>query len=391
MPYKTIEQLNLKNKRVLIRVDLNLPMENGSILDETRLLAVLPTIQYGHTQGAALILLSHLGRPVEGEFDSKFSLENIARRLSEVLKLPVRFEKNWLEGFDIKPGEIVFCENVRFNRGEKENSVELSKKMAKLCDVFIMDAFATAHRAEASTEGVAHYAKETAAGLLLNKELQALEKIFRNPKHPALAIVGGAKVSSKIFVLESLLEKVDTLIVGGGIANTFIAAEGYSVGASLFEPDYVQTARNLIEKARNLGKKIIIPVDVVVAKDLSNKNAAAKIEIKQVNNIAADDKIGDIGPETAKICSKTIESAATVIWNGPLGIFEFDSLAEGTKSIANAIENSKAFSVAGGGETIAAIEKFKVKDKISYISTGGGAFLEYLEGKILPAVKALQA
>lgn len=386
-PIIKMTDLNLNDKRVLIRQDLNVPMEEGKITDDTRIRASLPTLQAAIKANARIIVLSHLGQPEEGVFDEKYSLIKVKERLSELLGKPVRLEKNWLDGVAVAPGEVVLCENVRFNKGEKKDDEVLAKKMAALCDVFVMDAFATAHRAQASTHNVAKYAPVACAGPLLVAELDALGRALENPKHPLLAIVGGAKVSTKTQLLKNLLTKVDQLIVGGGIANTFIAAAGFSVGKSLFEADFVPEAKKLLAAAKEKGAEIPIPVDVIVAKEFS-KDAAATL--KKVDAIAPDEMILDVGPETSKKISAIIAQANTIVWNGPIGVFEFDQFSAGTKALAEAIANSKAFSIAGGGDTLAAIEKFKIAEKLSYISTGGGAFLEFLQGDKLPAVAILE-
>ncbi|MFA6408920.1 MAG: phosphoglycerate kinase [Gammaproteobacteria bacterium] len=384
---KKMVDIDLKGKRVLIRQDLNVPMKDGKITEDTRIRASVPALQQALAAGAAVIVLSHLGKPTEGLVEAKFSLEPIAKRMSELLGKPVRFETNWLDGVSINPGEVVLCENVRFNKGEKKNNDELAQKMANLADVFVMDAFATAHRAEASTHGVSKYAKIACAGPLLVAELEALGKALEKPEHPLLAIVGGSKVSTKVQVLETLLNKVDQLIVGGGIANTFIAAAGYNVGKSLCEADFIPKAKELLALAKQRGAEIPIPTDVVVAKEMSETAVAT---VKKVNEIAADEMILDIGPETSKKLAEIIAKAKTIVWNGPVGVFEMDQFAAGTKAITEAIAKSGAFSIAGGGDTLAAIDKFKVADKISYISTGGGAFLEFLQGDKLPAVAILE-
>jgi len=382
-----LTEVELEKKRVLIREDLNVPIENGKITSDLRILAALPTIEYCLQKDAAVIIMSHLGRPTEGKFEEEYSLAPVAEHLSHFLAHKVRLEHNWLNGITIAPGEIVVLENVRFNVGEKKNDTNLAKKMAALCDVFVMDAFATSHRAEASTVGVAEFAPVACAGPLLLKELDALEKALKNPKHPLVAIVGGSKVSSKLMVLESLLTKVDQLIVGGGIANTFIKAAGYNVGKSLYEAELVPEAQRLIQLAQQRGAAIPIPTDVVVAKSFSKDAPAIQ---KKVSDIAEDDMILDIGPETAQHFAQLIAQAGSILWNGPVGVFEWDAFGEGTKTLALAIANSQAFSIAGGGDTLAAIEKYNIADKISYISTGGGAFLEFLEGKTLPAIVALE-
>ncbi len=384
----SLAQLDLNQKRVLIRVDLNVPLQNGKITNDARLKAIIPTLKFALNVHACVILMSHLGRPEEGVYTEALSLKPIAERLSILMNQPVRFVKDWLEGVEVKPGEIVLCENVRFNIGEKANDLSLSKKMAALCDIFVMDAFATAHRAEASTVGIAQYAPVAAAGLLLSAELTALEKALRDPKHPVIAVVGGAKVSDKCLLLGSLLDKVDTLIVGGGLANTFIAAQGYSVGGSLLEPTFIAEAIALLARAKNKGVQLIVPIDAVVAKTISE---TAETRISDLTDIATDEKILDVGPKTSQLIDAIIQRAGTIVWNGPLGVFELSSFENGTKRVVDAIANVSAFSLAGGGETLAAIEKYGVSEKISYISTGGGAFLEYLEGKTLPAVTMLEA
>lgn len=379
--------VDLSNKRVLIREDLNVPVTDGVITSDARIRAALPTVRYALDQHANVIILSHLGRPEAGHPDEAFSLAPVATRLSELLGQPVPLRKDWLDGVDCSPGHAVLCENVRFNPGEKEDSEELSRKMAALCDVFVMDAFATAHRAEASTHGVARFAKVACAGPLLVGELEALERALEKPDRPLFAIVGGSKVSTKLTVLESLLEKVDKLIVGGGIANTFLAASGVAVGRSLREDDMLDVAQRLMEKARARGAEIPLPTDVVVAKELA---ATAHADIRPVHEVRPDEMILDIGPDAADRCSALLQTAGTIIWNGPVGVFELEQFGEGTRVIAQAIARSKAFSLAGGGDTLAAIEKYGVEDGISYISTGGGAFLELVEGKTLPAVAVLE-
>ncbi|MBT3813572.1 MAG: phosphoglycerate kinase [Gammaproteobacteria bacterium] len=388
MPVKKMADLDLNGKRILIRQDLNVPVKDGEITSDIRIRASLPAIKLGLDSGAAVMLMSHLGRPTEGEFDSTASLQSVAKRLSELLSLPVRLEKDWIDGIEIEPGEVVLCENVRFNVGEKTNSPELGKKMAALCDIFVMDAFGTAHRAQASTHSVIEHAKIACAGPLLSAELEALGKSLNNPVSPVVAIVGGSKVSTKLTALESLSKKVDQLIVGGGIANTFIAAAGYSVGKSLYEADLIDDAKALIAAAKANNSDIPIPVDVVCAKEFSE---TAEATVKNVADIADDDMVLDIGPETAKQYAAMLNSAKTIVWNGPVGVFEIDQFAAGTKTLACAIADSAAFSIAGGGDTLAAIDKYAIKDKISYTSTGGGAFLEFLEGKELPAITALEA
>jgi phosphoglycerate kinase len=388
MSIQNMIDLDLSGKRVLIRQDLNVPVKNGQVTSDIRIQASIPTIQKALAAGAAVMVLSHLGRPVEGEYDSASSLKPVADRLSTLLGKPVRLEKDWLNGIDIMPGEVVLCENVRFNIGEEKNSDELGKKMAALCDVFVMDAFGTAHRAQASTHSVAKYAPVACAGPLLASELDALGKALKTPVKPLVAIVGGSKVSTKLTVLKSLSEKVDQLIVGGGIANTFIAAAGFPVGKSLYEADLIEEAQRLIAAAKKAGSDIPIPVDVVCAKEFSDTAIAT---IKKVQDVEADDLILDIGPVTAKQYAEIIKSAGTIVWNGPVGVFEIEQFSYGTQSMAKAIAESSAFSIAGGGDTLAAIDKYGINDQVSYTSTGGGAFLEFLEGKELPAVAILKS
>jgi phosphoglycerate kinase len=380
--------LNLKDKRVLIREDLNVPVHDGVVTSDARIRAALPTLRAALAQGARVIILSHLGRPKEGRFEPEFSLAPVAARLAELLGRPVPLVKNWLDGVACAPGQAVLCENVRYNPGEKADDETLSRRMAALCDVYVMDAFGTAHRAECSTHGVGRFAPVACAGPLLVAELDALERALQNPKRPLVAIVAGSKVSSKLTVLEALLEKVDMLIVGGGIANTFLAANGLQVGKSLYEPDMLDMARKLLARARERGAAIPLPTDVVVAREFA---ATAHADVRAVEAVAADEMILDIGPDTADDLSARLKTAGTILWNGPVGVFEFDQFGEGTKAIANAIASSTAYSLAGGGDTLAAIEKYGVEDSISYISTGGGAFLEFVEGKTLPAVAMLQA
>ena len=379
--------LDLNGKRVLIREDLNVPIQGGAVTSDARIRAAVPTIRGALEKHARVLVMSHLGRPEEGKFAEEFSLAPVAKRLSELLGVPVTLKRDWLDGVEVAAGEVVLLENVRFNKGEKKNSADLSKKMAALCDVFVMDAFGTAHRAEASTEGVARYAGVACAGPLLVSELTALETALEKPARPLVAIVAGSKVSTKLTVLESLLGKVDQLIVGGGIANTFLAAIGLNVGKSLYEPDMLDICRRLIEQSKKRGIDIPIPTDVVVAKEFSAK---AEADVKPANAVAADEMILDIGPDSAEQLAKLLGSAGTILWNGPVGVFEFEQFGEGTRTIANAIARSKAFSLAGGGDTLAAIEKYGIEDRISYISTGGGAFLEFVEGKTLPAVAILE-
>ena len=388
MSYLRMENLDLAAKRVLIREDLNVPVSDGRVTSDARIRAALPTIRTALEKGAAVMIMSHLGRPVEGQPDPQFSLQPVADRLGELLGREVRLQDDWLDGVDVVPGDVVLCENVRFNPGEKNNDETLARTMAGLCDIFVMDAFGTAHRAQASTEGVTRFAPVACAGPLLAGELDALEKGLRDPVRPMLAIVGGSKVSTKLTVLDSLLEKVDELIVGGGIANTFIAASGFNVGKSLYEPDLIHDAQLLIQKVHAGGGSIPIPKDVIVAKEFSDE---AEALVRNVNEVADDEMILDIGPLTAIEYSEMIAGAGTIIWNGPVGVFEFRNFAAGTRALAEAIERSSAYSIAGGGDTLAAIDQFGVTEDISYISTGGGAFLEFVEGKILPAVAALEA
>jgi phosphoglycerate kinase len=379
--------LALGGRRVLIREDLNVPVKDGQVTSDARIRASLPTIEHALKAGARVMLLSHLGRPEEGVYSEEFSLKPVAARLSELLGRQIRFEKHWLEGVDCDAGEVVLCENVRFNKGEKKNSDDLARRMAALCDVFVMDAFGTAHRAEASTYGVARFAPIACAGPLLVNELHALETALEKPARPMIAIVAGSKVSTKLTVLEALLAKVDRLIVGGGIANTFLAAAGFPVGKSLYEADQVDIARRLVDESRKRGTEIPLPTDVVVAREFSS---SAEADVKAVSDVEPEDMILDIGPDTAERFAKLLEGAGTIVWNGPVGVFEFDQFGEGTRTLAQAIARSPAFSLAGGGDTLAAIEKYGVEDGISYISTGGGAFLEFVEGKTLPAVAILE-
>ncbi len=384
-----ITDLDLSGKRVLIREDLNVPVKDGKVTSETRIRASLPTIQHAMKAGAKVMLMSHLGRPEEGVFSEENSLKPVAEILSALLGKKVPLVSDYLERApQLNNGDVVLFENVRFNKGEKKNNPELAKKYAALCDIYVMDAFGTAHRAEASTHGAGQYAPVACAGILLAQELDALGKALANPKRPLVAIVAGSKVSTKLTVLENLTQVVDQLIVGGGIANTFIAAEGYKVGKSLCETDLLDTAKKLMNGAKARGAEIPVPTDVVTAKAFS---ATADATVKKVTDVADDDLILDIGPDTAKQLAEMLKKAGTIVWNGPVGVFEFDQFGEGTKVLAHAIADSAAFSIAGGGDTLAAIEKYGIADRISYISTGGGAFLEFLEGKKLPAVEMLEA
>ncbi|AUZ55728.1 phosphoglycerate kinase [Stenotrophomonas acidaminiphila] len=381
--------LDLAGKRVLIRQDLNVPIdENGRITSEQRITASLPTLKRALAQGAAVMVTSHLGRPKEGTWSQADSLAPVAARLSELLGVDVPLVRDWVDGVEVAPGSLVLLENCRMNVGEGKDDEALSKKYAALCDVFVMDAFGTAHRAQASTHGVIRFAPVAAGGPLLMAELDALDKALANPARPLLAIVAGSKVSTKLELLSSLVGKVDQLIVGGGIANTFIAAEGHGVGKSLVENDLLETARGIDAAAKARGAEIPLPVDVVVAPAFA---ADAPATVKAVDAVGADDMILDIGPQTAAHYAALIARAGTVVWNGPVGVFEFDAFGKGTEALARAIAASDAFSIAGGGDTLAAVDKYGIADKVSYISTGGGAFLEFLEGKTLPAVAALEA
>jgi phosphoglycerate kinase len=380
--------LPLAGQRVLIREDLNVPVHEGKVTSDARIRAALPTIQHAMNAGARVFVMSHLGRPEEGVYADEFSLAPVARRLSDLLGRPVPLKRDWLDGVDCAPGEVVMCENVRFNKGEKKDAEALSKQMAALCDIYVMDAFGTAHRAEASTHGVARFAPIACAGPLLVAELDALERALAHPARPLVAIVAGSKVSTKLTVLESLLARVDKLIVGGGIANTFLAATGSPVGKSLHEADMLDIARKLLDQARARGAEIPLPTDVVVAREFA---ATAHADLRPIADVRPDELILDIGPDTSDRLGAILQEAGTILWNGPVGVFEFDQFGEGTKAIAEAIARSKAFSLAGGGDTLAAIEKYGVAEGISYISTGGGAFLEFVEGKVLPAVAALEA
>jgi phosphoglycerate kinase len=388
MSFIKLTDLDLAGKRVLIRADLNVPVKDGKVTSDARIAASMPTIEHCVKAGAKVMVMSHRGRPEEGKVDEENSMAPIAADMSARLGKDVRLIKDYLDGgFDVAEGEVVLLENVRFNAGEKKDDETLAKKYAALCDVFVMDAFGTAHRAQASTHGVGKFAPVACAGLLLSSELESLEKALANPARPMVAIVGGSKVSTKLTVLEALSETVDQLVVGGGIANTFLKAVGCNVGKSLCEDDLTDTARALIEKMKARGANIPIAVDVVCGKKFDENEPAV---IKDADKVEDDDMIFDIGPKSAQELADIISKAGTVVWNGPVGVFEFDQFGEGTKTVAMAIANSKAFSLAGGGDTIAAIQKYNIYDKISYISTAGGAFLEYLEGKTLPAVAMLE-
>jgi len=382
-----IDQQALQGKRVFIRADLNVPQDDaGNITEDTRIRASVPAIQAAIEAGAAVMVTSHLGRPTEGAFKPEDSLAPVAARLSELLGQPVALKQDWIDGVDVAPGAVVLLENCRVNVGEKKNNDELAQKMAKLCDVYVNDAFGTAHRAEATTHGIAKFAPIVAAGPLLAAELDALGKALGQPQRPLLAIVAGSKVSSKLTILQSLADKVDNLIVGGGIANTFMKAVGLNIGKSLVENDLVNEAKAIIEKMAARGAQVPIPVDVVCAKEFAPTAVAT---VKLVADVQDDDMILDIGPQTAATLAEQVAKAGTIVWNGPVGVFEFDQFAEGTKTLALAIAGSQGFSIAGGGDTLAAIAKYKIADQIGYISTGGGAFLEFLEGKTLPAVDIL--
>jgi len=387
MTFLRMTDLDLSGKRVLIREDLNVPIQDGKITSTQRLDAALPTIRAARDAGAAVLVMSHLGRPKEGVFDEAQSLKPVAAWLSEKLGTPARLQRDYLDGVDAKNGEVVLLENCRMNVGEKSDDEALAKRYAALCDVFVMDAFGTAHRAQASTHGVAKFAKIACAGPLLAAELDALGKAMKDPARPLLAIVAGSKVSTKLDLLQNLVQRVDQLIVGGGIANTFIAATGHKVGKSLFEADLLDAARKVIERAHARGADVPIPSDVVTAPRFA---ADAPATVKPVAKVEDDEMILDIGPDTAKRYADMIAQAGTVVWNGPVGVFEFDAFGRGTETLARAIAESKAFSIAGGGDTLAAVDKYGIEDKVSYISTGGGAFLEFLEGKTLPAVAMLE-
>lgn len=389
MDVRRMSEVPLSGKRVLIRVDFNVPLKNGSITDDTRIRASLPTVQAAVSAGAKVMLMSHLGRPEEGVFDDASSLAPVAKRLGELLNRPIPLVKDWLTNPPVlADGDVVMFENVRFNKGEKKDNEDLSRQMAALCDVFVMDAFGTAHRAEASTHGVARFAPVACAGPLLSAELDALGRALDKPARPLVAIVAGSKVSTKLTVLATLSEKVDQLIVGGGIANTFLLAEGKKIGKSLAEADMVGQARKIIDASRARGGSVPLPSDVVTGKEFSETAAATTKNIDQVTD---DDMIFDIGPNSAAELAEILKKAGTIVWNGPVGVFEFDQFGGGTKALADAIAQSPAFSIAGGGDTLAAVAKYGITEQVSYISTGGGAFLEFLEGRELPAVAVLKS
>ena len=383
----SMQDVDLKSKTVLIREDLNVPIKDGIITSDQRLRAALPTLQKALDAGAGVIVLSHLGRPSEGKYDPKLSLQPVANYLATQLNYPVRFVKDYLQGLQVRPGELVLCENVRFNIGEKNNDPSLARQLASLGEVFVMDAFGTAHRCHASTYGIAQYAPTAVAGPLLLRKLEALEHVLRAPEKPIIAIVGGAKVSSKLSLLKQMISRVNVLIPGGGIANTFLKASGREIGISLYEPDLIEESKAILQLAKSTGCNIVLPTDVVVGKHFQDTCPAYN---KALSHVAVDDMIMDIGPETVTRYIELIESAKTIIWNGPLGVFEFPQFGYGTRAVAIAVANSSAFSIAGGGDTLAAIDKYDLTDQMDYISTGGGAFLQYLEGKPLPAVAILE-
>ena len=381
-----MSNLNLQNKRIMIREDFNVPVTNGKITNDKKIVRALPTIEKALKKKARLILLSHLGRSVEGKTSEEFSLLPVAQSLSEKLNQKVCLISDWLDGFNVEPGQVVLCENVRFNKGENQNNAELAQRMAQLCDIFVMDAFATAHRTQASTVGVAKYAKIVCAGPLLISEVNALSRALKNPKKPLITIVGGSKVSTKIHLLENLLDKIDQLIVGGGIANTFLKAQGYLIGKSLCENNWLGRAKAFWDKAAKKNVLISLPIDVVVAAELSEN---IKTTVKNVNTVTNDEAIFDVGLKTRAAYANMMAQAGTIIWNGPIGVFEMEAFSYGTYTLAKAIGKSKAYSIVGGGDTLAALDKFNLMDQITYISTAGGAFLEFLEGKTLPAIEIL--
>lgn len=379
--------LDLKGKRVLLREDLNVPIKDGCISSDKRIRAALPSIRMALDAGASVILMSHFGRPVEGEYDEAFSLAPVATYLSGLMGMDIPLVKDYIDGVDVPAGTCVLCENVRFLKGEKKDSEELGRKLAALCDIFVMDAFGAAHRAQASTHAVARFAPVACAGPLLAAELEALSRALDNPQRPLVAIIGGSKVSTKLTLLDNLSSRVDRLIVGGGIANNFIKAAGFEVGRSLYEPDLVAEAARLMAVAKAAGGEIPVPVDVVVGPELAD---GAPATVKKVSDVTPDDMILDIGPETSALYRRILLEAGTIVWNGPVGAFEWDQFGSGTRALCESVAESRAFSIAGGGDTVAAVEKYGVTDRIGYISTGGGAFLEFLEGKVLPAVAVLE-
>lgn len=385
---RNLVDVDVKNKRVLMRLDLNVPVKDGKVSSDTRITAALPTIELALKQGAAVMIMAHLGRPTEGEYAEEFSLKPVAEHLGKLLDKEVPLIKDYLENApQVNSGEVVMLENVRFNKGEKKNDAALAEKYAALCDVFVSDGFGVVHRAQASTVGVAEKAALACAGLLVQKEVETLESILKNPAKPMMAIVGGSKVSTKLLVLKSLLEKVDTLIPGGGIANTFLAAKGYNVGSSLYEPDLLEEARQMLESAQKRGVNIPLPVDVVVGDEFSEN---AKVQTKSIKDVAENEMILDIGPETAANYARMIAEMKTIVWNGPVGVFEMKPFAGGTEALCEAIAKTQAFTFAGGGDTLSAIAQFGIEDKVDYVSTGGGSMLEYLEGKALPGVEILK-
>lgn len=385
---RNLVDLDVSNKRVLMRLDLNVPVKDGKVTSDARITAALPTIQLALEKGAAVMIMAHFGRPTEGEYAEEFSLKPVAEHLGKLLGKDVPLIKDYLEKApEVKAGDVVMFENVRFNKGEKKNDAELAAKYAALCDVFVSDGFGVVHRAQASTVGVAEKASVACAGLLVQKEVETLESILKNPAKPMMAIVGGSKVSTKLLVLQSLLEKVDTLIPGGGIANTFLAAKGYNVGSSLYEPDLLEEARKMLEDAQKRGVNIPLPVDVVVGDEFSEN---AKVQTKLVGDVAENEMILDIGPMTAENYARMIAEMKTIVWNGPVGVFEMKPFAGGTEALCKAIANTQAFTFAGGGDTLSAIAQFGIEDKVDYVSTGGGSMLEYLEGKVLPGVEVLR-
>lgn len=385
---RSLQDIDVKDKKVLMRLDLNVPIKEGKITSDARIQAALPTIKMALEKGGAVMIMAHLGRPVEGEYDESFSLAPVASYLSEALAQEVKLVKDYLDNApQVQSGQVVLLENVRFNKGEKKNDAGLAKQYARLADVFVSDGFGVVHRAQASTHGVAEYVEIACAGPLVAKEVETLKSILLNPKRPMLAIVGGAKVSSKLLVLKAFIDKVDTLIPGGGIANTFMAAKGYNVGSSLYEPDLLNEAREMLALAKEKGVNVVLPVDVVVADEFSEN---AKTATKSIEDVAENEMILDVGPQTAELFARVIGQMQTIIWNGPVGVFEMKPFSQGTQRLAQAIAESEGFSFAGGGDTIAAINQFNIEDKVDYVSTGGGSMLEYIEGKTLPGLAVLE-